>query len=147
MTPTTENELAEILAGAAGPLSVQGGGTRPIGHAVDGDVLSTSSLSGITLYEPGALTMVAQAGTPVAEIEAALADEKQMLAFEPMGNVTLIHITDIHAQLKPVWFREPEINRPGDTASTYALIGIGGLKVIQPAVRVVLVEQEPELGA
>ena len=90
MNPTTEEELAEIVAGAAGPLSVQGGGTRPIGHAVDGDVLSTSSLSGITLYEPGALTMVAQAGTPVAEIEAALADEKQMLAFEPMDHRKLL---------------------------------------------------------
>lgn len=26
------------------------------------------------------------------------------------GNVTLIHITDIHAQTQPIWFREPEIN-------------------------------------
>jgi sulfur-oxidizing protein SoxB len=26
------------------------------------------------------------------------------------GNVTLVHITDIHAQLKPVYFREPSIN-------------------------------------
>jgi sulfur-oxidizing protein SoxB len=33
-----------------------------------------------------------------------------LLAFEPLGNVTLIHITDVHAQLKPIWFREPEIN-------------------------------------
>ncbi|MCL5778662.1 thiosulfohydrolase SoxB [Limibaculum sp. FT325] len=36
--------------------------------------------------------------------------QDQLLAFEPLGNVTLIHITDVHAQLKPVWFREPEIN-------------------------------------
>ena len=36
--------------------------------------------------------------------------EDQLLQFYPVGNVTLIHITDIHAQLKPIWFREPEIN-------------------------------------
>lgn len=36
--------------------------------------------------------------------------QDQLLGFETMGNVTLIHITDIHAQLKPVYFREPEIN-------------------------------------
>lgn len=36
--------------------------------------------------------------------------QDDLLSFETTGNVTLIHITDIHAQLVPVWFREPEIN-------------------------------------
>ncbi|MDO9638042.1 MAG: thiosulfohydrolase SoxB [Pseudotabrizicola sp.] len=36
--------------------------------------------------------------------------EDQLLQFDDFGNVTLIHITDIHAQLKPIWFREPEWN-------------------------------------
>ena len=36
--------------------------------------------------------------------------QDQLLEFDPLGNVTLIHITDLHAQLKPIWFREPEIN-------------------------------------
>ena len=36
--------------------------------------------------------------------------QDQLLAFEDFGNVTLVHITDIHAQLKPIWFREPEWN-------------------------------------
>ena len=36
--------------------------------------------------------------------------QDQLLEFDSFGNVSLIHITDIHAQLKPVWFREPEIN-------------------------------------
>ncbi len=36
--------------------------------------------------------------------------QDQLLDFDTVGNVTLIHITDIHAQLKPVYFREPEIN-------------------------------------
>ena len=36
--------------------------------------------------------------------------QDQLLQFDDFGNVTLIHITDIHAQLKPIWFREPEVN-------------------------------------
>jgi len=36
--------------------------------------------------------------------------QDQLLQFDDFGNLTLIHITDIHAQLKPIWFREPEIN-------------------------------------
>lgn len=89
-TPQTEAELAEAVAGADGPLRIIGGGTRPIGAPVGGTVLSTEGLSGITLYEPGALTLVAQAGTPVAEIEAALEAEGQRLAFEPMDHRGLL---------------------------------------------------------
>ncbi len=36
--------------------------------------------------------------------------QDKILEFETFGNVSLIHLTDIHAQLKPVYFREPEIN-------------------------------------
>jgi len=36
--------------------------------------------------------------------------EEALTAFETMGNVTLMHITDIHAQIKPIYFREPSIN-------------------------------------
>jgi len=36
--------------------------------------------------------------------------QDQLLDFDTFGNVTLMHITDIHAQLKPIYFREPEIN-------------------------------------
>lgn len=90
MTPTTEQELADAIASAKGPLRITGGGTRDIGNPVVGEPLSTSALSGITLYEPGALTIVAQAGTPVAEIEAALDAENQRLAFEPMDHRALL---------------------------------------------------------
>ncbi len=84
MRPETEEELAEAIRGAAGPLAVRGGGTRAI--AVAGEELSLAGMSGISLYEPGALTLVAGAGTPLAEVEAALAAEGQRLAFEPMDH-------------------------------------------------------------
>ena len=68
LTPGTEAELAEIVAGADAPLRIIGGGTRPIGASEAGEVLSTAGLSGVSLYEPGALTLVAKAGTPIEEI-------------------------------------------------------------------------------
>ena len=43
----------------ARPLAIEGGGTRGLGHPVAGERLSTAGLAGITLYEPGALTLVA----------------------------------------------------------------------------------------
>ncbi|TBX20713.1 FAD-binding protein [Nioella sediminis] len=84
MSPVDEQELSEAVAGAEGPLRIVGGGTRPLGRPVTGEVLSVAALAGIELYEPGALTIVAKAGTPLAEVEAALAAENQRLPFEPM---------------------------------------------------------------
>ncbi|MEL6450235.1 MAG: glycolate oxidase subunit GlcE [Pseudomonadota bacterium] len=80
---SSEEDIAGAVTEAAGPLVVRGGGTRTVGRPVTGSVLDVSALRGVTLYEPGALTLVAKAGTPVAEIEAALAAENQRLAFEP----------------------------------------------------------------
>ena len=36
--------------------------------------------------------------------------QAELLRFEPLGNVTLVHIADLHAQLRPIYFREPSIN-------------------------------------
>ncbi|MEN8893154.1 FAD-binding protein [Planktotalea arctica] len=82
MRATSEAELAELILGATAPFAIRGGGTRLVGPKA-GDVLETDGLSGISLYEPGALTMVAGAGTPISEIEVALSAENQRLAFEP----------------------------------------------------------------
>ncbi|MEQ6249332.1 FAD-binding protein [Sulfitobacter sp. HNIBRBA3233] len=86
--PQDEAALAEIVRAANAPLSLRGGGTR--GVEAEGDPLSTSAMDGIVLYEPGAMTMVAQPGTPVARIEEALAAENQRLAFEPMDHRPLL---------------------------------------------------------
>ncbi|SFM01983.1 glycolate oxidase subunit GlcE [Shimia aestuarii] len=90
MKPNNETELAEMVAAAKGPLQIIGGGTRDIGAPVDGDRLSAAGLSGVSLYEPGALTLVAGAGTPLEEIETVLAGENQRLAFEPMDHRVLL---------------------------------------------------------
>src|SRR4051812_45678889 len=36
--------------------------------------------------------------------------QAELLAFEPLGNVTLLHVADVHGQLMPVYFREPSSN-------------------------------------
>ena len=95
LTPASEAELAEAVADAANsgaPLEVTGGGTRlALGRPVQAEhTVSVAGLSGISLYEPGALTLVAQAGTPLVDIEAALAAEGQMLPFEPMDHRPLL---------------------------------------------------------
>ena len=88
LSPASEAELAEIVRGADGPLAVRGGATRHVPGA--GEPLTTAGITGIERYEPGALTLVARAGTPVAEIEAALAAKGQRLAFEPMDHRGLL---------------------------------------------------------
>ncbi len=86
--PETGEQVAEAVAWAAAeevPLEVMGRGSkrglgRPVRASRD---LDLSALTGITLYEPEELVLAARAGTPLAEIEAALAAEGQHLAFEP----------------------------------------------------------------
>jgi len=36
--------------------------------------------------------------------------EEALVEMAPLGNVSIVHVTDIHAQLRPVWFREPSVN-------------------------------------
>jgi glycolate oxidase FAD binding subunit len=60
-----------------------GGFRRDHGGGAHGPaVLEMGGISGVTLYEPGALTLVVHTGTPLAQIDAILVDEGQRLAFE-----------------------------------------------------------------
>lgn len=69
---------------AATPLCIRGGGTKDFyGEAPQGEPLSTTELAGISSYEPTELVVTARCGTPLAEVEAALADKGQCLPFEP----------------------------------------------------------------
>ncbi|MBU2483747.1 MAG: glycolate oxidase subunit GlcE [Alphaproteobacteria bacterium] len=93
--PGSEEEVARIVLEASEarrPIEVRGGGTRlDLGRPVQSaSVLSVARLSGITNYDPSELVMAARAGTPLAEIEAALADSNQMLTFEPMDHRPLL---------------------------------------------------------
>ncbi len=66
------------------PLRLRGGGTKDFhGLALNGEVLDTRVLRGIVSYEPSELVVTVRAGTPLAELEAALADQGQCLPFEP----------------------------------------------------------------
>ncbi len=92
--PRTESDVAEVVRNARmakTPLAIEGGGTRAgLGRPVEALVtLTTSQLSGITLYEPAEMVISARAGTPVSEIERALGENAQMLPFEPMDHRAL----------------------------------------------------------
>jgi len=79
-------ELADAVRAAAGatPLRIVGSGTKNFyGRVPHGQPLSLSKHRGIVSYEPTELVLTARAGTPLSEIEAALAANNQMLAFEP----------------------------------------------------------------
>jgi glycolate oxidase FAD binding subunit len=76
----------QIRAAAAQkrPLRIRGGGTKDwYGGALQGEILDTRGHSGIVDYEPTELVITARCGTLLSEIEAVLAAQNQMLAFEP----------------------------------------------------------------
>ncbi|GBG15732.1 glycolate oxidase FAD binding subunit [Novimethylophilus kurashikiensis] len=77
-------EKVRAAAAAKTPLAVQGTNSRHfLGRAVESETLSIAEHAGIIDYEPRELVITARAGTPLAEIEAALDAAGQMLAFEP----------------------------------------------------------------
>ncbi len=89
--PHSEADAAYVIRNAAARgtrLAICGGDTRSgFGNPVAGEeTLSSRGLSGIVDYEPAEMVMTARAGTPVAEIETALAANGQVMAFEPMDH-------------------------------------------------------------
>ena len=81
------NDLIDAVrqAGSDGRvLRLRGGGTKDFwGQSLSGEVLDTRAYRGIVSYEPSELVVTVRAGTPLAELEAALAEKGQCLAFEP----------------------------------------------------------------
>jgi len=99
LRPENEEQLraaVEWAVAEGATLDVAGQGSkRGLGRPVAADYrLETSGITGVVLYEPEELVMTAHAGTPMAEVEALLAQRAQRLAFEP-------------ADLGPLWGQEP----------------------------------------
>ena len=86
MSDLTEQLRERVLAAAVDkqPLRIRGGGTKDFyGNAPAGALLDTTGHAGLVAYEPTELVVTVRAGTPLAELEAALDEQGQMLAFEP----------------------------------------------------------------
>ena len=65
-------------------LRLRGSGTKDFyGEQLAGEVLDTRSYAGIVSYEPSELVVTARCGTPLSQLESALAEHGQFLAFEP----------------------------------------------------------------
>jgi glycolate oxidase FAD binding subunit len=95
LRPTDAAETARIIAWAGEAkrrISLRGGGSKAsIGRPVTADVaLDMGLLSGVVDYAPAELVLTARAGTPLAEIEAALDEADQRLAFEPPDYAPLL---------------------------------------------------------
>jgi len=73
-----------LAAEANTSIAIHGGGSKAFyGSSSPGDPFDTTAYAGIIDYEPTELVLQARAGTPLADIERALAERGQMLAFEP----------------------------------------------------------------
>ena len=88
LSPKSHDDILDAVRWAVAeeaPLEIVAGGTkrgwgRPLGT---NHVLDLSAIAGIRLYEPDELILQARAATPLADVEAALAENGQQLAFEP----------------------------------------------------------------
>jgi glycolate oxidase FAD binding subunit len=80
-------QLSEAIRTAAArkqPLRIRGGGSKDFyGWSLEGEPLDLRGYSGVVEYEPTELVITARAGTPLLEVERALAGGRQMLAAEP----------------------------------------------------------------
>ncbi|WP_225009229.1 FAD-binding protein [Novosphingobium percolationis] len=90
LAPRDAQDLRAIIADAAASgrkLELRGGGTKAdFGAPREAEIVSLTALSGVVDYDPAELVLTVRPGTPLAEIEALVAGEGQMLAFEPWGD-------------------------------------------------------------
>jgi glycolate oxidase FAD binding subunit len=91
LRPTTIEELSEAIA-AGRPLMLRGGGSKDaIGAPSPGaTVLDMRGFSGVVDYDPPELVLTVRAGTPLADVQALVANEGQMLAFDPFDHAALL---------------------------------------------------------
>ena len=83
LTEKLKTRVEDAVA-AEQPLCIRGGGSREFyGRESVGEPLELGGHRGILDYEPTELVITARGGTPVQEVEAALAEQGQMLPFEP----------------------------------------------------------------
>jgi glycolate oxidase FAD binding subunit len=89
LKPRDTRETCEAVKWAAAeytPLEILGQGSkRALGRPVQAaQVLDLSDLNGVDVYEPAELVLTVKAGTPIADVEALVAQSGQELSFEPM---------------------------------------------------------------
>lgn len=83
-TPHALIDQVRAAVAARTPLRIRGGDTKAFhGEPVSGQPLDTRAFSGIVAHEPSELVITVRAGTPLAEVEAALAEKGQHLPFDP----------------------------------------------------------------
>ena len=86
MDPTLARLVDQVKTArvANGHFRIVGGGTKDfLGNALQGEPLDVRPLAGVSSYEPTELVVSVRTGTPLVELEAALAEKGQHLAFEP----------------------------------------------------------------
>ncbi len=80
----TIRSAAAQTAGERKTFRIHGSGSHDFyGEALEGELLETRGLNGIVQYEPSELVVTVAAGTPLHELETALSEQGQCLAFEP----------------------------------------------------------------
>lgn len=88
--PANAGDVADAIADGARsgtPLEIRGGGSKAdVGAPRNAAILDMRGLAGVIDYDPAELVLTVGAGTPLAEIEALVAAEGQMLAFEPFDH-------------------------------------------------------------
>lgn len=89
-TPTTPEDLAQLFAEAAAQgrkLELRGGGSKAdVGAAWEPEIVDMRGFAGVVDYDPPELVLTVRPGTPLAEVERLVADQGQMLAFEPFDH-------------------------------------------------------------
>jgi len=92
--PATTDDLCALIADArdAGTrLRLRGGGTKDaIGAPCEAQVVDMRGFAGVVDYDPPELVLTVGAGTPLAQIEALVAGEGQMLAFDPFDHAAML---------------------------------------------------------